>query len=204
MIDCTPSPIANRGPSSVSFNDSTGTPFNPPKRKKNIRVRKSIVPEEILSGGINAINVNSNSQGQSKTPFKKKLNLIDNVPNLKVQVNSTPSPKGEGSQNEEERAENTFSPKSSKLVQKQSFLNPNTEVATQSSKNNYKTDENQNYQQNEVSTPKFQVDKKFCLQAIRSMKTRSMTTSEKQKHSKIEDLLNSSTVLFADDDQMDI
>merc|ERR1711934_360792 len=85
MIDCTPSPTITR----VQPPCNNGTPLGPPKRKKNVRVRKSIITDDLLSGGINAIKVTS----ENPKPYnKKQLNLIDNV-TLKVQVNSTPSPK---------------------------------------------------------------------------------------------------------------
>jgi len=220
MIDCTPSPTCTRVQPTPSNN---GTPIGPPKRKKNVRVRKSIITDEFLSGGLGAIKVSSPKP-------HKKLNLIDATTNLKVHVKSTPSPKGEegdedhqnGTTTEKLRVQNespqigstqngstrkdtkNYLRKSN--IAKNEFCNTDvgqTEFVQTMNKSNMKPSKSL---QNLPSTPKQKLDKMFYLQAIRSMKTRSMThsTKENQEIKQIEDLLNSSTVLFEDDDQMEI
>lgn len=205
MIDCTPSPTCTR----VQSPCNNGTPLGPPKRKKNVRVRKSIITDELLSGGLNAIKVSSEPK-----PYKK-LNLIDTV-TLKVQVNSTPSPKED--ENNNTSSSQTCSPYTLAPKYSPPKYSPTNEspLTRSQERNQIFIDENQNFTDmktskslhNLPSTPKQKLDKAFYLQAIRSMKTRSMTQCGKESSGaqnndmkQIEDLLNSSTVLFEDEDE---
>jgi len=173
------------------------------------------------------------------------------VANLKVHVNSTPSPKGEEAEDKQQQPKVSASRKSpdrrdfaldscnyprkkpnfdqdiakkefgkhemSQLGMNQIGMNQigmNQIGMNQTGMNYSNIDENRNITnlktsrslQNMPSTPKHKLDKTFYIQAIRSMKTRSMTQSSKvnQEIKQIEDLLNSSTVLFEDEDQMEI
>ena len=213
MLVCTPSPTSDQN---AKPSNPTDTPLGPPKRKKNVRVRKSVIAENLLADGLSDIKVKSPKS-------HKTLSLMNSQVTLKVQVNSTPSPKDTTDQAPTNRQTKTDqspfdstnfnqSHQSSNKLEHSPLIDsykygskfeasPLTNshfiksFETGINKNITNLKSKSNSQNVSVpSTPKLEMNKAFVLDTIRHMKTRSMTLKDAKKQEKIEDLLNSSTV----------